>query len=272
MNEFYRALGLQSRQNIIRCLEGGGRGHLPSAFSLVEILNVLYFKILNVKPENAKWVDRDRFILSKGHGCLALYSVLCQKGFFPDTWLDTFSKFESHLGGHPGHNSIPGCEFPTGSLGHGLSAGVGMAYAAKIKEAKWRVFVVVGDGECNEGSIWESALSASKNKLQNLTCLVDYNKLQSFGKVSEVMPLEPFAKKFESFGWNCTEVDMDYPERLEEVLKNAPRDSGKPMAIICHTVKGKGISYIENNLAWHHKSKIKPEEIQGLKNALLELK
>jgi transketolase len=265
----YLSLGKKIRKDIVRQLEKGGRGHVPSAFSLVEILNVLYNQVLRIDPKSPGDDNRDRFILSKGHGCLALYAVLAERGFFEDQHLDTFCHFKSILGGHPGFAKIPGVEWATGSLGHGLSVGVGMALRAKSDKMDYRVNVAMGDGECNEGSVWEAALSASKNKLDNLVALVDYNKHQSYGKTSEVMELEPFADKWKAFGFDCYEVDMDYPEALEEIfLKKIDYQNKKPTAIICHTIKGKGVSFMENDLNWHHKTKVTPEELERIYGSL----
>ncbi|MFT6069462.1 MAG: transketolase [Bacteriovoracaceae bacterium] len=262
----YKEIGKKIRVSILDTFDAGKRGHVPSAFSLVEILNVFYEKILNYDAKNPKKKDRDRLILSKGHGCLALYAVLANKGFFPKEELLKFCHADGILGGHPEKCKVPGVEASTGSLGHGLPLGVGMAWNAKANKEDHKIYVVMGDGECQEGSVWEAALSASKNKLDNLVALVDYNKHQSCGTIAEVCGLEPFADKWTAFGFNSFEVDMDYPERLEELLSDLPK--GKPVAIICHTIKGKGIKEIENDLTWHHKSRVSPEEIQKLKDAL----
>lgn len=242
----------------------GGRGHLGSAFSLVEIFSVLFEKILKYEPTNPKWPDRDRLILSKGHGCMALYSFLGEKGYFSKEEFSRFCKVEGILGGHPDHRLVPGVEHSTGALGHGLSVGIGMAQAGRIDNKPYRVFVVIGDGESNEGSIWEGALHAAKHKLNNLVVLVDYNKMQSFGKVSEILDLEPFADKWKSFGFETREVDMNQPEALEDLLTALPFHSEKPNAVICHTTKGKGVSFMENNPSWHHKNKLTEEEIRNL--------
>lgn len=264
----YRELGKQVRRDVVHMLITSGRGHVGSAFSLVEILNVLYEKILKVDAQNPQWSDRDRFILSKGHGCLALYSVLARKGFIDRKELDLFCKEDGILGGHPEHSKIPGVEASTGALGHGMSLGLGMAMSARIDQKNFRTFVVVGDGECNEGSVWECALSAAKNKASNFVVLVDYNKYQSYGPVSEVLNLEPFTDKWVSFGFETCEVDMNFPEKLESILLNFDYTNQKPKAIICHTIKGKGISFCENNLNWHHKNKVSDEEAKALYDAL----
>lgn len=252
---------------IVRTIEAGGRGHFASAFSLVEIFRVLYDDILRYDPKVPKWRDRDRCILSKGHGCLALYAILADKGFFPASELWNFCKSDGILGGHPEHK-VPGVEASTGSLGHGLSIGVGFALYARTEGAKHRVFVVIGDGESNEGSVWEAALSASKHRLDNLTVIVDYNKQQSYGSTFEVLDLEPFTDKWRAFGFAIEEVEGHDVAALRDTLGRPPFNPGKPNAVICHTIKGKGISFVENNLEWHHKNKVTPEEIQTLLAAL----
>ena len=245
-------------------MAAGGRGHLGPAFSLVEILTVFFEKILKYDPKNPLWPDRDRLILSKGHGCLALYAMLARKGYFSEKELSLFCKTEGILGGHPDHRKVPGIEASTGSLGHGLSLGIGMALAARLHKRPSNVYVILGDGECNEGSVWEGALSAAKHKLTNLVVLVDYNKMQSYSFTKDVIDLEPFADKWKSFGFETREVNMDHPKDLEGLLSDLPFGKDKPSAVICHTIKGKGISFAENNPNWHHKSKLSEEEIKNL--------
>jgi transketolase len=189
------------RKLIVQMVEIEKRGHIGPALSIMEILRVLYDSFLKYNPKSPDWDDRDRFILSKGHGCLALYSILADKGFFSLDELKTFCKFDSILGGHPERGKVPGVEASTGALGHGLPIGVGIAISAKLKNNNYRVVVVTGDGEINEGSIWESALSASKHKLTNLTVIVDYNKIQSYGTTKEVLDLEPLVDKWRAFGF-----------------------------------------------------------------------
>ena len=252
------------RGQIVRMLEKGGRGHVGAAFSLVEILRVLYDEVLRYDAKNPRWPQRDRFILSKGHGCLALYVLLAEKGFFPEAELWKFCKPDGILGGHPEAGKIPGVEASTGSLGHGLPIGVGFALNARYEKAAHRVFVVSSDGESNEGSVWEAALCAGKHKLNNLTVLVDYNKQQSYSTTYEVLDLDPFADKWRAFGFAAEEVDGHNVGQLRAALKRVPFHPEKPSTIICHTIKGKGISFVENNLNWHHKNKVTPEEIQSL--------
>lgn len=249
-------------------LEASRRGHLGAAFSVVEILRVLYDDVLRYDPQNPKWSNRDRCILSKGHGCLALYVLLAEKGFFPQTELWKFCKSDGILGGHPEYGLVPGIEASTGSLGHGLSIGIGFALNAKYEKAGYRIFVIISDGELDEGSIWEGALCAAKHKLGHLTVIVDYNKQQSYGTTFEVQDLEPIVDKWRSFGFAVKEVDGHDVDALRSVLSNLPLAPDRPSVIICHTVKGKGIKFVENNLEWHHKNKITDEEIRSLLAAL----
>ena len=258
---------IELRAAIIRILETSRRGHLPSALSLVEILRVLYDDVMRYDAKRPKWVHRDRFILSKGHGCLALYLLLAEKGFFPKTELRKFCQKDGMLGGHP-EIKIPGVEASTGSLGHGLSIGIGFALNAKYSKADYRTFVVVGDGETNEGSIWEAAMCAGKHKLDNLTVIIDYNKNQSYDSTFHVQDLEPFADKWRCFGFGVTEVDGHNVNDLKTAFSNLPVQHNKPSAVICHTIKGKGINYIENDLSWHHKSNLTDEELQSLSDFL----
>ena len=255
------------RRQIVRVLEGGGRGHIGTSLSLVEMLRVLFDKVLRYDAKNPNWPGRDRFILSKGHGCITLYVLLQEKGFFPEAELDKFCRFDGILGGHP-DPKVPGIEVSTGSLGHGLPIAVGMAVAAKRRGDKHRVIAVLGDGECDEGSVWEAAMSASKHRLDNLTVLVDYNKNQSYGSTYEVLDLEPFADKWTAFGFATREVDGHDVGALEKLLASLPFEKGRPSAVICHTVKGKGVSFAEGDMKWHHKSSLKADEIKELIRAI----
>jgi len=258
------ARSLQLRRTIIEMYATANRGHIGSAFSLVEILRVLYDDILRYDPANPKWPDRDRFILSKGHGCLALYAVLADKGFFPKTELRLFCRKGGILGGHPEYGRIPGVEASTGSLGHGLPIGIGFAIHAQRARAAHRVFVVVSDGEANEGSTWEALLAARKHRLSNLTVLVDYDKMQSYGATTEVLDLEPFSDKWRAFGFAVEEVDGHDVPALREVLSRVPLQPDKPSAIVCHTIKGRGVSFVEHNPHWHHKGPPTEAELRGL--------
>ncbi len=256
------------RRLIVRGLEGGGRGHIGSSMSLVEILRVLYDDVLRFRPDDPKWAERDRMILSKGHGCLALYVMLADKGFIPVETLDTFCRRDSILGGHPEAGKIPGVEASTGALGHGLSVGVGMALAARMQKRDSRVFVVMGDGEINEGSVWEAAMCAGKHRLSNLTAIIDYNKIQSAGPTSEIQDLEPLLDKWAAFNFAAVEVDGHDVAALRRLFANLPAAQDRPTAIICHTVKGKGIGFAENDANWHHKSKVTADMVTRMSAAL----
>lgn len=259
---------LYLRRLAIRALDGGGRGHLGATLSLIEILRVLYDDVLRFRPEDPAWQGRDRFLLSKGHGCIALYVILADKGFFPTEVLETFCRQTSILGGHPERGKVPGVEASTGALGHGLSIGVGMALAARLRKRDTRVFAVLGDGEINEGSVWEAAMNAGKHELSNLTAVVDYNKLQSYGPTAEVQDLEPLADKWRSFGFAVREVDGHDVDDLRKAFASLPFERARPSAVICHTVKGKGIPFAENEPAWHHKSRMPAEQIAEIYKAL----
>ena len=251
------------RKTIIEVLHAAGRGHVGPSLSLVEILRVLYDSVLRYDPARPDDPNRDRFILSKGHGCLAQYVLLKDKGFVSKDALFGFCRYDGCLGGHP-TGDIPGVEMATGSLGHGLALAVGMALAARINRAAHRVFVLLGDGECGEGTIWEAAMGAAKHGLDNLTALVDYNKLQSYGDTEAVSGLEPFAAKWASFGFAVRETDGHDVAELEANLAALPFTRGKPSLLICHTVKGKGLPFAEHNPKWHHKTKVTDEELADM--------
>ena len=255
------------RRRIIETLNATRRGHVGAALSLIEILRVLYDDVLRYDPKNPKWSERDRCILSKGHGCLALYAILAEKKFFPGAELEKFCAFDGILGGHPEHR-VPGVEVSTGSLGHGLSLGVGMALNGRYEKAEHRVFVIIGDGESNEGTVWEAALCAGKHKLDKLIVIVDYNKQQSYGTTTDVQDMEPFGDKWRAFGFEVKEIDGHDVDALRSALGGLPFGAGKPSVLICHTVKGKGVSFVENDLKWHHKNRVTDEEIQNLLSEL----
>lgn len=227
--------------------------HLGSSLSCIDILVTLYWKVLRIDPKKASSPDRDRLILSKGHAALALYVTLCEKGFFSKKVLATYNKPGGSLAEHPGPNCVPGIEAATGSLGHGLSIGVGKAMAARILNRKIKVFVVMSDGECNEGSSWEAAMMAPAHKLDNLVAIVDYNKWQATGRSNETLALASLKDKWEAFGWNTLEVDGHNLRELLQVMDPKVIKTGKPTAIIAHTIKGKGVSFMEDDNNWHYR-------------------
>ena len=253
---------------ILDALEGGGRGHLGPALSLLEIVRALYDSVLLHDPKSPLLPTRDRFILSKGHGCLGLYAVLADRGYFPTSDLKDFCSFNSNLGGHPERATLPGIEFSTGALGHGLSVGIGMAMAARLRAEKWRTFVLLGDGELNEGSVWEGALHASQHQLGALTVIVDFNRMQASGEIDSIVSLEPLASKWKAFGFDVIEVNGHDIVDLSYVLGSSRELFGNPRAVIAHTVKGKGLASAENSTAWHHKAKISSDEISSLRDEM----
>lgn len=261
-----RAIDL--RHMAIDALEGGGRGHIGSTMSLIEMMRVLYDDILAARPAEPDWPERDRLILSKGHGCIAQYVLLADKGYFDRSELRGFCRAESRLGGHPERGKLPGVEASTGALGHGLPIAVGLAIAQRMRQRPSRVFVICGDGEINEGSVWESAMSAAKHGLGNLTVAIDYNKIQSAGFTDDILPLEPLLDKWRAFGFDAHEVDGHDVEALRCVFRRPETEPERPTAVICHTVKGKGIAFAENDPTWHHKSRLAPDEIERMRSSL----
>ena len=226
-------------------------GHIGGAFSVAEILVALYFHHLRVKPEEPKWLDRDRLIFSKGHACAMLYTVLAHRGFFPTEELSTFRQIDSRLQGHPERQKTPGIEVPAGPLGHGIAIGIGMALAAKMDNSKRGVYVILGDGEINAGVIWEGALIAAKYQLDNLTTILDYNGVQQTGPTSIVLPTEPIVEKWRSFGWHTIEINGHNILQILDALDEAAEMHAKPVIIIARTTKGKGVSFMEYNNYWH---------------------
>ncbi len=239
------------RRNIIEAVYNAASGHPGGSLSIAEILSVLYFKEMNVNPENPDDSERDRLVLSKGHCSPALYSVLAEKGYFPVEDIKTFRKIDSYLQGHPDMKGIPGVDMSTGSLGQGVSAANGMALAAKIDKKNYRVYSILGDGEIEEGQVWEAAMFAAHHKLDNHTIFVDFNGLQIDGPISKVMSSEPIDKKFEAFGFNVICIDAHDVEAIINAVESAKICKGKPTAIICKSTKGKGVSYMENQVSWH---------------------
>ena len=229
--------------------------HIGAIFSVAEIMAVLYARILHVDPTDPKMPDRDRLILGKGHAGASVYAALAERGFFPVEELGTHYANGSRLSGHVSHKGIPGVEFSTGSLGHGLAVAAGMALAAKMDKKPYHVFAVLGDGECDEGSVWEAALQAHQYRLDNLIAVVDHNRMQSLDYCENTLALEPFADKWRAFGWKAVEVDGHDTDALEKALTDAKNDRcGQPHVIIAVTTKGKGVSFMENNILWHYRT------------------
>jgi transketolase len=246
-----RNKSIEYRRKILTYIVGAKAGHTGGSLSCTDILNVLYNQVLRVSPETFRSPDRDRYIQSKGHCVEALYVVLADKGFFPESDLKTLCRYKSDYIGHP-TRKVNGVEQNTGALGHGLPLSVGTAIAAKMDDKDYRVFTLLGDGELPEGSNWEAALTAAHYKLDNLCAILDYNKLQITGPTAEVCNTEPIDKKFESFGWSVRHVDGHDLEALKNAFDAVPFEEGKPSFIIAHTTKGKGVSYMENQIKWHH--------------------
>lgn len=239
------------RRDIIEMLHKSGSGHPGGSLSATDIVTALYFHQMNIDPKNPKWVDRDRFVLSKGHAAPVVYAVLAEKGYFDKKELSNLRQVNSMLQGHPDMKGTPGVEMSTGSLGQGFSAASGMAIAGKMDNKDYRVYVLLGDGELQEGIIWETAMSAVHYKLDNLTAIIDYNKLQIDGTNSQVMGVDPITDKFTAFGWNVLEIDGHCFEDIITALEEAKNTKGKPTVIVAHTIKGKGVSFMENQVGWH---------------------
>lgn len=259
-----RLLPNKLRTKVLEMISNAGSSHVGSAFSIAEIVTVLYSGILNISSKNVNDNNRDRVIISKGHAVAILYAVLAEKGFFPMEWLDTFYKNDTILAGHATSKNIPGIELSTGSLGHGLSVGCGMAYNSMLEQSNFRVVVLMSDGECNEGSVWEAIMFAGHHKLNNLLVIIDYNKIQSLGHTKDILDLEPFVDKWKAFKWNVLEIDG---HNMDEVYDAISLKSEMPTVIIAHTVKGKGVSFMEDTVLWHYRTP-KGDE---LKEALIEI-
>ena len=248
------AMALAIRRHAVMMTHLGKSSHVGSVLSLADILAVLYGEVMRLDPAQPKWAARDRFILSKGHAGAGVYAALAERGFLPREQLRTHYQNGSKLSGHVSHKGVPGVEFSTGSLGHGLSVGTGMALAAKRAGRDNRVFVVLSDGECDEGSNWEAIMFAAHHRLDNLVVAVDYNKIQSLDLVATPLALEPFADKWRAFGWHVTEVDGHDHDALKPALAVPAGDRGQPSVVICHTTKGKGVSFMENAVLWHYRT------------------
>ena len=264
----YSSISKNIRKKILQMAFRAKAGHIASALSIADILTVLYSGILKISPNDYSNENRDRFILSKGHAVMALYATLAERGFFPEKDIENYCKDGSMMPGHSTKNSVPGIEVSTGSLGHGLPMACGISLAGKKDGKDYRVFVLMGDGEMDEGTTWEASLFAAHHKLDNLTLIVDYNKLQLFGKTNEVLNLEPLVKKLESFGWSVREINGHSHSEIESVLSIVPFEEGKPNAVIAHTIKGSGVSFMENKIEWHDK-KLSQDDYYG---AIEELK
>jgi transketolase len=239
------------RKNILKMMQYG-EGHIGGAFSSIDIMTVLYNKILRHNPRNPKWPDRDRFILSAGHKCLALYAVLADQSYFAEEILWTYNTLDTKVSMHPDEKSLPGVEFPTGSLGHGLAVANAIALAARLDKKDYRVFVMLGDGECAEGSVWEAAMASAHHKIDNITAIVDRNGLQVNGRTVDVMDTSPFEDKFKAFGWEVVTIDGHNFNQIYDVLSLVPFLEKKPSCIIADTVKCKGLSFAEDKFQYHH--------------------
>jgi transketolase len=255
------------RGRLVEMSHKAGTAHLASALSCVDVLVAAYWAVLNHDPLRPDAPERDRFILSKGHAVSALYAALAYRGYFPIEWLDTFDEEGSALPEQPSPCCVPGLELATGSLGHGLSVGVGFAFAARLAGRSSRVFVVLSDGECNEGVVWEAAMFAAAQNLDRVTAVIDYNKWQATGRSEEVMAIAPLREKWAAFGWSAREVDGHDLPALVETMSRTPDGSGKPVAIVAHTIKGKGVSFMEDDNNWHYRS----PNAEELRKAQIEL-
>ena len=251
--ESCRELALKIRMHVLRMTHRKG-SHIGSCYSIADLIAVLYGDFLRVDSTRPDWPERDRFVLSKGHGCAALYAALAERSFFPLSWLDTFYQNGAQLPSHATHWGVPGVEASTGSLGHGLALACGMALAGKRDARAYRVVTLLSDGECDEGSTWEAALFAPHHHLDNLVAIVDYNKIQSLGRVREVLDLEPFGAKWRAFGWRVEEINGHDFAEIASALAVVPHEPGRPTCIIAHTVKGKGVSFMEDQLLWHYRA------------------
>ena len=246
-----KSISKEIRKDIVKMLTESASGHPGGSLSATDIMTVLFFKEMNLDPNNEKDPNRDRFVLSKGHAAPVLYSVLARRGYFPVEELSTLRKFKSRLQGHPSIQYLPGIDMSTGSLGQGVSAAVGMALAGKIDNKDYRVYTLLGDGELEEGQVWEAAMCAAHYKLNNLTAFIDFNGLQIDGDITKVMNPWPIDKKFEAFGWNVLVIDGHNYEEIIDAIEKAKECKDKPTAVVCNTVKGKGVSFMENQAAWH---------------------
>lgn len=263
-------LAARIRRHALRMVHHAQASHVGTCLSMADLLAVLYHDILRIDPQRPDWPQRDRFLLSKGHGAAALYAVLAEQGFFPRDLFNTYCDDGSRLPGHVARHGVPGVDFATGSLGHGLAVACGMALAGKRDQGSrirageggtdgYRVFTLLSDGECDEGSTWEAGLFAPHHRLDNLVAIIDYNKIQSFGRVKDVLNLDPLSDKWRAFGWAVVEIDGHDHDAIRAALRAVPAETHRPTAIIAHTVKGKGVSFMENELLWHYRA---PDDAQ----------
>jgi transketolase len=259
-----KQMAVAIRCDIIEMIASANAGHPGGSLSAADIVTALYFRVMNIDPQRPDWPDRDRFILSKGHACPVWYAALAERGYFDRAHLGTLRRIDSILQGHPDMNKTPGIDMTAGSLGQGMSAGLGMALSGKLRHKDYHVWVVIGDGEMQEGSVWESAMAAAKWDLDNLTYILDRNHLQNDYCVDVEMPVEPVADKWRAFNWNVIEIDGHDMEQIVEALETALTVKGRPTMIIAETVKGKGVSYMENEADWHGKAPCKEEAEQAL--------
>ena len=250
------------RRSIIEMLAAAGSGHPGGSLSATDLVTCLYFKVMQHKPDDPTWQDRDRFILSKGHACPVLYAALAETGYITPDLLTSLRRFGSPLQGHPDRRKFGLMEASTGSLGIGLSLGVGMALASRLRNSPSRTYVMLGDGECEEGQIWEAAMWAAHQKLDNLCAIVDYNRLQLDASIEEITSLEPLADKWRAFQWNVQEIDGHNYEHILNAFTQAQQTKGKPTVLVAKTVKGKGVSYMENQIKFHGSVPEKAEQIQ----------
>ena len=263
-HERLKETALEIRRSIIRSVHAAGSGHPGGSLSAVEILTALYFEKMQIDPANPKWEDRDRFILSKGHAAPVLYAALAERGFFPKEELLKLRHVGAMLQGHPEMKGTPGVEMSTGSLGQGFSTSIGMALGAKLDQRSNRIYVLLGDGEVQEGIVWEAAMAAAHYKLDNLTAFMDYNGLQIDGNTDEVMNIDPVADKWKSFGWNVLVIDGHDFDQIFDALEKAENTKNQPTMIIAKTVKGKGVSFMENQVGWHGNAPKKEEAEKAL--------
>jgi transketolase len=254
------------RCHVVRTISQASAGHPGGSLSAADILTALYFYTMRLDPQNPTWPERDRFVLSKGHGAAGLYATLAERGLFPIEWLETFGQIDSRLQVHPDMHMVPGIEISTGALGQGISVALGIALGARLNGDTYHVYCLIGDGENQEGQVWEAAEVAAHYRVDNLTVILDYNRVQLMGPLKEILEMSPMAQKWRSFNWHVVEVDGHDIQALVDALEAAQKHRGEPMIIIAHTVKGKGVSYMEGKSAWHGRPPNSDELAQALKD------